>query len=192
MNDVSENTCCFCGKPIAGEGNDPYPITTNWEGGRGCCDDCFALYVAPMRNFAEHAPMEGAVAIAKLMHELGHDANVDYLDFFTRAALSMEPKPTDAQHDLRKELGDVQAFLDNAACELEEYASLIEESCDELREQVKKAKDYGHDVRELERALDALSTAGESIGDLWFDSIPTARDYVDDARDLLGRLPQYV
>ena len=40
-------TCCICGKPIKGEGNNPYPVVKHemaW-----CCDDCNFNIVIPAR-----------------------------------------------------------------------------------------------------------------------------------------------
>lgn len=42
---TSAQTCCLCGDPYAGMGNNPEPLS---EAGR-CCDDCNALRVVPAR-----------------------------------------------------------------------------------------------------------------------------------------------
>ena len=42
-----EKTCCICGGPIVGYGNDPWPVSE--EPGAKCCDTCNALKVIPAR-----------------------------------------------------------------------------------------------------------------------------------------------
>nr|DAV00423.1 MAG TPA: deoxyribosyltransferase [Caudoviricetes sp.] len=45
FEEEEKQTCCICGKEIAGNGNDPYPI---WKKGT-CCDQCNATVVLPER-----------------------------------------------------------------------------------------------------------------------------------------------
>ena len=42
---TSAQTCCLCGDPYAGMGNNPEPLSS---AGR-CCNDCNALRVVPAR-----------------------------------------------------------------------------------------------------------------------------------------------
>lgn len=44
--DPEEKTCCLCGRPITGSGNNPWPLDT---ADKSCCDECNSEHVIPAR-----------------------------------------------------------------------------------------------------------------------------------------------
>ena len=78
---TSAQTCCLCGDPYAGHGNNPEPLS---EAGR-CCDDCNSLRVVPARMNIIYKRIDD------LVEEYGPPSEED---FFTRL---QEEKQSDKQ-----------------------------------------------------------------------------------------------
>lgn len=47
LTEAKENSCCICGEPIEGYGNNPEPFRSAADG--QCCDGCNLKFVVPMR-----------------------------------------------------------------------------------------------------------------------------------------------
>ena len=53
-------TCCLCGRPITGSGNNPWPLD---EADKSCCDECNSKHVIQARARKK---------VNSLLHTLGH------------------------------------------------------------------------------------------------------------------------